>query len=87
MLDLLALDANVARRRALNLAIRQVIRDGVSDGSIARCDERVLANVLFDAFNGLSRWFSGAGPTSLSVIVNQYLAVFTDGVDARDRQG
>jgi AcrR family transcriptional regulator len=79
--------ANVARRRALNLAIRQVIRDGVGDGSIARCDERMLANLLFDAFNGLSRWFSEAGPTSLSVIVDQYLAVFMDGVDARGGRG
>jgi AcrR family transcriptional regulator len=79
--------ANVARRRALNLAIRQIIRDGVGDGSIGRGDERVLANVLFDTFNGLSRWFNEAGPTSLSVIVDQYLAVFMDGVDARGGQG
>jgi len=75
--------ANVARRRALNLAIRRVIKDGVNDGSIARCDERILANALFDAFNGLSRWFSADGPAPRSVVVDQYLALFMKGIDGR----
>ena len=75
--------ANVSRRRALNLAVRQIIRDGVNDGSFARCDERVLANILFDAFNGLSRWFSPDGATPLPVFIEQYLSLFLSGAAAR----
>lgn len=73
---------NVARKRALNLAIRQVIADGMQDGSMAPCQARVLANLMFDAFNGLSRWFDKDGPAPLSMVVDQYLAVFLDGVRA-----
>jgi AcrR family transcriptional regulator len=74
---------NVAGRRALNLAVRDIIREGIAEGSFRRCDERTLAIALFDAFNGLARWFSPRGPASLSTTVDQYLAIFLHGV-ARD---
>jgi TetR/AcrR family transcriptional regulator, cholesterol catabolism regulator len=77
---------NIAGRRALNIAVREIIVGGVADGSIRPCDERAVGIALFDAFNGLGRWFDPRGPTPLSVIIEQYLSVFLTGI-AADRAG
>lgn len=74
--------ANVSGRRALNLAVREMIKDGMKDGSIRPVDERVLAIAMFDAFNGLGRWYNEAGPAPLPTIVDQYLSVFASGIAA-----
>jgi AcrR family transcriptional regulator len=74
--------ANVSGRRDLNLAVREIISDGIGDGSIRPVDERALAIALFDAFNGLGRWFNPKGPSTLTAIVDQYLAIFLRGVAA-----
>lgn len=74
--------ANVSGRRALNLAVREIIKDGIKNDSIRRCDERALAIALFDAFNGLGRWYDEKGPVPLSTIVEQYLTIFLKGIEA-----
>lgn len=74
--------ANVSGRRALNLAVREMIKDGMKDGSIRPVDERVLAIAMFDAFNGLGRWYDESGPAPLSTITDQYLSVFASGIAA-----
>jgi AcrR family transcriptional regulator len=71
---------SIAGRRALNLAVREIIRDGVAEGVFRPCDERALATALFDAFNGLARWFNPKGAMSLAALVEQYFAIFLHGV-------
>lgn len=73
---------NIAGRRALNASVREIITRGVADGSIRPCDERAVGIALFDAFNGLARWFDPKGPTPLSAVIEQYLAVFLNGIAA-----
>jgi AcrR family transcriptional regulator len=73
---------NLSGRRALNHAIREIIREGVADGSLRPCDPRALANALFDAFNGLGKWFDPRGPQPLAALVDQYLGFFLRGVAA-----
>ena len=75
---------NIAGRRALNLAVRGIIREGIAEGVFRPCDDRALANALFDAFNGLAKWFNPKGASSLAVIVEQYLAIFLHGVMRED---
>ncbi|HEY4343328.1 MAG TPA: TetR/AcrR family transcriptional regulator [Parvibaculum sp.] len=72
--------ANVSGRRALNLAVREMIRDGIEDGSIRPCDDRIVAIAMFDAFNGLGRWFDEKGSSSLSEITEQYIEIFLTGI-------
>ncbi len=71
---------NVAGRRALNLAVREIIREGMAEGVFRPCDDRALAIALFDAFNGMAKWFDPKGAMSLEQIVEQYLAIFLYGV-------
>jgi len=75
--------ASMAGRRSLNLAVRQLIRDGVDAGLIRPLDERALSIAMFDTFNGLARWFNRRGASPLTAIVDQHLAVFLDGVTPR----
>jgi AcrR family transcriptional regulator len=78
---------HVSGRRALNLAVRAMIGDGIGDGSIRPCDTRAVAIALFDAFNGLGRWYDAEGAASLQAIVDQYLAFALHGIAARADDG
>jgi AcrR family transcriptional regulator len=75
--------ASLAGRRSLNRAVRDLIRDGIRDGSIRPLDERALSMALFDAFNGLARWYDKRGAMPLSAIVEQHLSVFLNGISSR----
>lgn len=75
-------EANMAKRRALNNSVREIIVRGVADGSIRPCDPRAVGIALFDVFNGLAQWFDPSGPASLSEIVDEYLAMFVRGIAA-----
>ena len=76
---------NVAGRRAMNLAVREIIREGIAEGVFRPCDDRALAIALFDAFNGMAKWFDPKGAMSLEQIVEQYLAIFLYGVAREPR--
>lgn len=69
-----------AGRRALNLAIREIIVDGIKDGSIRACDERILSIAMFEAFNGLTLWYDPNGPKTLTEIAEEHLSIFIQGV-------
>ena len=75
---------NLAGRRDLNLAIRTIVAEGIRDGSIRPCNERAVANALFDAFNGIGRWFNPKGPATLDETIDQYLEIFLSGIAASD---
>ncbi len=74
---------NVAGRRAINQAVRRMITDGIKDGSIRRCDDRILAMAMFDAFNGLARWFDPKGPMTLKAVIDALFDAFFAGVAVR----
>lgn len=73
---------NISGRRTINHAVREIIRDGIADGSIRICDDRSLAIAMFDAFNGIARWHAPRGTLSLSDVAEQYLEIFEKGVAA-----
>lgn len=81
---------NAAGRRALNLSVREMIKDGIKDGSVRPCDDRAVSIALFDAFNGLSRWFNPKGAQPISQIADEYVAIFAKGIaagrSAKDRR-
>ena len=77
---------DLAGRRALNLAVREIIREGMAGGEFRPCDDRALAIALFDAFNGLAKWVNPNGAMPLEAIVAQYLDFFLHGVVREARQ-
>ena len=66
--------------RSLNLAIREIIEAGIASGEIRSLNSQTVALVLFDAFNGLARWFNKRGPEPLSKIVDLHLEVLLRGI-------
>jgi TetR/AcrR family transcriptional regulator, cholesterol catabolism regulator len=75
---------SLVERRVLTRAVREMIVDGIQDGSIRRCDDRALAMALFDAFNGLARWHKPEGDTPLDTVIDHYLEIFFRGAAARE---
>ncbi len=74
--------ASTAGRRSLNMAVRELIRDGMGEGSIRPLDELALSSAMFDTFNGLARWYIKRGASTLTEIVDQHLSVFLNGIAA-----
>ncbi|MES1990363.1 MAG: TetR/AcrR family transcriptional regulator [Pseudomonadota bacterium] len=75
---------SIAGRRNLNHAVREMIRDGIKDGSLRQVDDRALSIALFDAFNGIGRWYNEKGASDLQSILDQYFSIFLKGIEAPD---
>ncbi|HEY1710586.1 MAG TPA: TetR/AcrR family transcriptional regulator [Rhizomicrobium sp.] len=71
---------NIAARRALNRGVREIIREGIAVGIFRPCDDLALASAMFDAINGLAKWFDPKGATPLPKMVQEYLDIFLYGV-------
>jgi AcrR family transcriptional regulator len=78
---------NVARTRqqAIRNDVRQLIRLGIADGSIRPCDDLLVANLLFGAFNHLTRWWSPSGANSLEAVASTYLDMLMNGLTPEKR--
>ena len=69
-----------ARQGAVRNDVQLMIRAGIKDGSIRACDDLLMANLLFGAFNHLTRWWSPSGPNSLEAVASTYLDALASGI-------
>lgn len=67
-------------RRAIEQAVKHMLIEGQSDGSIRQCDPAFTARAMFGAFNGIPRWFRASGRSDISDIVDLYLDTFMFGI-------
>jgi TetR/AcrR family transcriptional regulator len=51
----------VRGRDRIEHELRQIIRDGIADGSIVRCDPKLAVFMLLGAVNWMPKWFSPTG--------------------------
>ncbi len=71
----------IAKQRAvLDDAIRELVRQGIADGSIVQCDPRLATFALFGAFNWITRWYRQGGELSPQQIADQFLTIFECGL-------
>ncbi len=70
-------------RRSLDGLLRNLIRAGVEDGSIAPNDVRLTAAAMFGAFNWIPHWNRSDNPVSHDVIAENYIALLIDGLRRR----
>lgn len=52
------------RRREMEYGLREVVREGIEDGSITPCDPKLAVFVLVGAMNWMSRWYKPGGEWS-----------------------
>lgn len=69
-----------ALKREIDQTMRQVIRDGIADGTIAQGDERIISFTMAGALNWIARWFTPEGPMSREEVAEATVAQLMSGV-------
>ena len=70
------------QRDILDSAIRELIKQGIADGSIRQCDPRLATFALFGAFNWVAHWYTAGGELSPTEVADQFLEIFEKGLSA-----
>jgi AcrR family transcriptional regulator len=73
---------DLAGRRELEGLMREMIREGQSDGTLRECDPAIAARVLFGAFNAIARWYRPTPSLSPPALADAYLDIIVDGLSA-----
>ncbi len=70
-------------RASVDLAVRQMIEEGITDGSIAPCNPKMVTFTLFGAFNWLAHWYQEEGELQPEAVAAQFLSLFESGLVPR----
>lgn len=68
-----------ALKRRIDQAMRDLIDEGIADGSIAPCDSKMLAFALAGALNWPARWYSAEGNEPPHAIAAHLVALLSEG--------
>ncbi|TAM73982.1 MAG: TetR/AcrR family transcriptional regulator [Chloroflexota bacterium] len=72
----------LARRDAYEATVRDLIAQGVADGSFRPVDPRLTAAGLLSALNGIAAWYRADGPAGPTAIAAAYADLFLFGLAA-----
>ena len=73
-------------RASIDLAVRQIIEEGIADGSIAPCNPKMVTFTLFGSFNWLAHWYQEEGEFQPEAIADQFLSLFESGLVPRTNE-
>ena len=62
----------ILRRDRFEHGVRQVLEEGMAEGTFVRGDAKLLAFALFGAVNWIPRWFSPNGPKTSQEIADRF---------------
>jgi AcrR family transcriptional regulator len=62
----------IARRDRFDRGIRQILEEGIADGSFAPHDVKLRSFALLGAVNWIPRWFNPAGPATSTEIADSF---------------
>jgi AcrR family transcriptional regulator len=71
---------SIQNHKDIEARVREIIRIGISEGSIRDCNSTILAILLFDSLNGISSWYKSDGHVKADELTEEVLALFTHGV-------
>jgi AcrR family transcriptional regulator len=74
------LKAVIVRRDRFEHGVRNVLEEGMADGTFARGDAKLLAFALFGAVNWIPRWFSPQGSASSQEIADRFADYLISGL-------
>lgn len=78
-------DELLTLKRRVDHTLRELIQEGIDDGSIAAADTRLAAFTLFGALNWTAHWYSERGPDRPEVIADKMVTLLLDGLIPRDQ--
>jgi len=64
--------AVIARRDRFDCGIRQILEEGIADGSFAPHDVKLRSFAMLGAVNWIPRWFDPAGPATSGEIADRF---------------
>jgi AcrR family transcriptional regulator len=79
-LPLASRDKLRSMKRALDLEFRQLIEEGIAEGSLAPCDPKMAAFTVAGALSWIGRWYSPDGPMSPDDIATEVIRLLAFGV-------
>lgn len=68
----------VARR--VNESLQEILRQGMNDATIRRCDVKMTANAILGCFNSVAFWFDENGKLKPAEIAARYIELFLAGL-------
>jgi AcrR family transcriptional regulator len=72
-----------ALKSEIDQVMRRLIREGILDGSIQKCDAKMTAFALAGALNWIAHWFHEDQSMSATEIADAFVAVFENGLKPR----
>ena len=72
-------------QRRLDMTVRDLITEGIADGSIRPLDPSIFAALLFGALNWVPRWHKDAGKLSVQQVVDSFMDLLTKGIEVSKR--
>lgn len=73
------------RRVRIDRILRDMVAEGIADGSLRPCDPKLAVFWFMGAVNGISRWFREDGPEPGEAIAANYAAFILEGLGAPRR--
>lgn len=70
-------------RMKIDRRIRELLKLGAEDGSIAPCDEKLTAFMIAGAVNGIAAWFSEGGELTAAGVADKFVNQLTAGLGPR----
>lgn len=75
-----------ALKRRIDHAMRDLIAEGIADGSIAPGDPKMIAFTLAGALNWPARWYDPNGPLTSAEVAEAMVDILTQGIAPRLEQ-
>lgn len=72
-------------QRRLDMTVRDLITEGIADGSIRSFDPSIFAALLFGALNWVPRWHKDTGKLSVQQVVDSFMDLLSKGIEAPKR--
>ncbi len=73
--------------KSIEIILREMLKRGIDDGSIAQCDPRMEAKFIFGALNWIPYWYRADGALDVDGLADQAIAFAMRGLKQESRTG
>lgn len=72
-------------QKRLDRTVRELVVEGIADGSISPRNPGLVSGMLFGAMNWVPHWFSASGKLTLAEVVDEFMQMLWSGIAAPGR--
>jgi AcrR family transcriptional regulator len=67
-------------QRRLDATVRNLVTEGIADGTLKPCNPAMFSALLFGALNWVPRWHSDGGKLSIQQVADTFMDMLVDGI-------